>query len=685
MLWRSMVVPNLQLMNGIRYILVLSAIAMTFTAMAQHHKEQDSLKHVEIEEVVVTSQVGVNKQLEKEQRASKQANIDQLLDKVAGVQMIRRGAYAWEPTIRSLNAAQINLSIDGMAIFGACTDRMDPISSYIEPSNLQQINVNLEPSFNNYGAGVAGGINFKLATPELTDLSKLSGLLGTGFETNAEAIQTLASLQYSTSRYGILINGIFRKAHEYRAANMQVVPHSQFQKWNGSLALKYKINDRNQLTAQYLADYGQNIGYPALTMDVAYANANIASLSHVYSMKATGMDLRSKIYFNHIDHAMDDTKRPAESVAMHMDMPGVSWTGGFYSETGYQQGKHYLQARVSGYVNRLTANMTMYPTQGSPMFMYTIPDAQRSHIDLAIADKLAVSEQWGVDFLGNYSYSHSQLYSEAGKAQLSGMKDGNLNRSNHLASVSLMGHYQPSAHWHWMAKMGYATRSASLQEYYGFYLFNRLDNYDYLGNMDLKTEKALQASLGMSYQLAWLRIEATAYNYFFKDYIAGAINNDFQVMTIGATGVKQYANLSSANIIGAEFALRLKPFKFLEWMSTVAYSEGKDNRDNSLPLIAPFTNNNSLLVNYKGWAGQVELAYYAAQNKVSPEVYGDTHTPSATLLNAGLRKTFSLKQHRLISNFRVENIFDRYYYRHQDIMKIARPGRNFVAQISLSF
>src|SRR5690606_15924078 len=367
---------NSKLMKRMRYILFLSASALSFNALAQHHQEQDSLKHVEIEEVVVTSQVGVNKQLEKEQRASKQANIDQLLDRIAGVQMIRRGAYAWEPTIRSLNAAQINLSIDGMAIFGACTDRMDPISSYIEPSKLQRMRVNLEPSFKNYGASIAGGSNFKLATPELSQHPKLSGMLGSGFEANAEAIQTLASLQYSTDRYGILINGIFRKAHEYRAANMQVIPHSQFQKWNGSLAFKYKINDRNQLTAQYLADYGQNIGYPALTMDVAYANANIASISHVYSMKSTGTDLRSKVYFNHIDHAMDDTKRPAESVPMHMDMPGVSWTGGFYSETSFQKGKHYLQARASGYVNRLTANMTMYPTQGSPMFMYTIPDAQ---------------------------------------------------------------------------------------------------------------------------------------------------------------------------------------------------------------------------------------------------------------------------------------------------------------------
>ncbi|MVZ64654.1 TonB-dependent receptor [Sphingobacterium sp. DK4209] len=672
-------------MKAVRYFIAIGACVISLNVFSQHHAVQDTLKHVHIEEVLVTSQVGINKQLEREQRASKQANIDQLLDRISGIQMIRRGAYAWEPTIRSLNAAQISLSIDGMTIFGACTDRMDPISSYIEPSNLQQINVNLEPSFQNYGAGIAGGINFKLSTPELTPQPKISGMLGTGFETNAEAIQTLASLQYSTDRFGILVNGIFRKAQEYRAANLEKIQHSQFQKWNGSIGFRYKINDRNELSAQYLADYGQNIGYPALTMDVAYANANIASISHLYKLGKTATQIKSKIYFNHIDHAMDDTKRPAESVAMHMDMPGLSWTAGFYSETAVQSGIHAWQARVSGYVNRLTANMIMYPKQGSPMFMYTIPDAQRSNFSIDLSDKLAISEKWGLDLLGNYSFAQSSLYSAEGRTQLSGMKEGNLDRGNHLSNISVMGHFHPSAQWHWMAKVGFATRSASLQEYYGFYLFNRLDNYDYLGNVDLASEKSLQASLGTSYQLAWLRLEATAYNYFFKDYIAGAISNQFQAMTIGASGVKQYANLPSANLIGAEFAIRLKPLEQLEWISTFAYTEGKDNQNNALPLIAPFTNNNSLLWQHKGWAAQVDFAYYAEQNKVSTTIYGDTKTPSATLLNAGLRKTFQLRKQRLTSNIRIENIFDRHYYRHQDIMKIARPGRNFVAQINLSF
>ncbi|WP_449332760.1 TonB-dependent receptor [Sphingobacterium kyonggiense] len=673
-------------MRAIPSIFLCVATCCSMQVFAQEHKHNDTLKNIQIEEVLVTSQVGINKRLEQEQRASKQANIDQVLDRIAGVQMIRRGNYAWEPTIRSLNAAQINLSIDGMAIFGACTDRMDPVSSYIEPSNLQQINVNLGPGFSNYGSAIGGGIDFKLANPKLTESAKLNGLLGTGYETNSQAFQTLASLQYSTARYGLLINGIFRKAQNYRAAKQAEIANSQFQKWNASAAFKYKINSKNEIQAQYLADYGQDIGYPALTMDVSFANANIASITHVYQPTVEGMDfIKSKVYFNHIDHAMDDTKRPAETVPMHMDMPGVSWTAGFYSESGKSIGKHKLQARVSAYVNRLTANMTMYPETGSPMFMFTLPDVQRGYVSLDVSDRILSSDKWAIDLLGNYSFSHSDLYSQAGKDQLSGMKEGSLTRSNHLGNAAVTTHFQANENWHLMAKVGFANRSASLQEYYGFYLFNRLDNYDYLGNVDLKTEKALQSSLGMTFKKDIWQIEANGFHYYFRDYIAGLINPDYGLMTIGASGVKQYQNLEHAALFGGEVSFRVKPLSYLELISTLAYTEGKDHDGNALPLIAPLTNNNSLLLNYKGWNAQLDLSYFAAQNKVSPAVYGDSKTPSATLLHAGIRKQFAWKQQRITSSFRVENILDRYYYRHQDIMKIARPGRNFIAQVSVSF
>jgi hypothetical protein len=89
----------------------------------------------------VTIQSSSNKDQIGFYQSSKLATTEEILSKIEGVNLISRGQYAMEPTLRSYSANQINLSIDGMRIYGACTDKMDPVSVYVEPINLQGISV----------------------------------------------------------------------------------------------------------------------------------------------------------------------------------------------------------------------------------------------------------------------------------------------------------------------------------------------------------------------------------------------------------------------------------------------------------------------------------------------------------------------------------------------------------------
>ena len=43
--------------------------------------------------------------------------------------------------------------------------------------------------------------------------------------------------------------------------------------------------------------------------------------------------------------------------------------------------------------------------------------------------------------------------------------------------------------------LGYGERAPSVSEGYGFFLFNSFDNYDYIGNPNLKNEKAFEETL----------------------------------------------------------------------------------------------------------------------------------------------------------------------------------------------
>src|SRR5690625_7309573 len=73
--------------------------------------------------------------------------------------MIKRGAYAWEPMLQGMSSERSVLTIDGMRIYGACTDKMDPITSYVEITNLSKVNIQNAQAGSEHGATVAGSFD----------------------------------------------------------------------------------------------------------------------------------------------------------------------------------------------------------------------------------------------------------------------------------------------------------------------------------------------------------------------------------------------------------------------------------------------------------------------------------------------------------------------------------------------
>ena len=99
--------------------------------------QTDSIVPIEIKEIIV---IGKKDQVF-EKQSKPLTSIDDYLQKSPKVDMIKRGAYAWEPIINSMPTERTLITIDGMRIFGACTDKMDPITSYIEVSNLSEATI----------------------------------------------------------------------------------------------------------------------------------------------------------------------------------------------------------------------------------------------------------------------------------------------------------------------------------------------------------------------------------------------------------------------------------------------------------------------------------------------------------------------------------------------------------------
>ena len=114
---------------------VLISILISVAAAAQNINP-DSLQQHSIQEVVV---IGTNRISVKDSKPL--SSIDEYLQKSAKIEMIKRGAYAWEPLLNNMPTERTIITIDGMRIFGACTDKMDPVTSYVEVSNLSEAEI----------------------------------------------------------------------------------------------------------------------------------------------------------------------------------------------------------------------------------------------------------------------------------------------------------------------------------------------------------------------------------------------------------------------------------------------------------------------------------------------------------------------------------------------------------------
>lgn len=672
-------------MKKIILLVITIAVGSALTAQDTNMSiSADSAKVINLQEVVV---VGNNKtpqqQLLSFFKANNAATLEEIMSRLPEISLMRRGAYGMEPAIRYFNGGQINVQVDGMRIHGACTDRMDPATIYIEPVNLKSLEVQTAGNGFMNGSAIGGTVNMKMAEPDFSSTKKITGILNSGYQSAAKSFYESLRLNYSTGKWAFLASGTYRNSKNYRAGGGSEIPFSQFRKVNYSMAVKYQLNKTSYLKADVLGDDGWNIGYPALPMDVGYAAARIYSLSfHKNDNNKRIYKWQTKIYANTIRHFMDDSKRP--NVPMHMDMPGSSKTVGLFSEAEVKiNRKQKLLLRGDGSATFLNASMTMYQNGQAPMYMLTWPDNRRDQYGISASWLWQADSLTQLQLTGRADYFSSELTTTEAKQHV-GIFSNNFNsRNDLLKNVSAQVTRKLGRRIKITAGAGYAERMPTASELFGFYLFNASDGFDYIGNPDIKAERSFQADLALLYSWSRSRVQLSGYYSKVKNFIAGGINSSMSSMTIGAKGVKTYYNINTATVAGAEASGFFKPVNAIDIVTTVRYTLAREKQHDPLPFVAPLKNITSVRYQPNRFSAQLETESALQQNQVSNK-YGEDVTAAYFLLHSRFGYSGSVFKNNFELQAGVENIFDRQYHEHLDWGNISRPGRNFYLQLKLA-
>jgi iron complex outermembrane receptor protein len=621
----------------------------------------------------------VKKKIETDMKMA--VSVDEFLASSANISFIKRGAYAWEPLLNNMSSERSTLTIDGMRIFGACTDKMDPITSYVEVNNLSGVDIKSGQAGSMHGSTIGGSIDLKRKSTPFGLAKKWNGVYQSGFEWNNKQLFNLGNVSYSGEKFVADGSISYRKAENYTAGNNREVKHSQFSKFNSSLGLAYKTSELSSVRADAIFDMAKDVGFPALPMDLWLSRAIITSVTYKQLFKdglVRAWD--TKAYFNAIEHYMDDTKRPENLV--HMDMPGWSTTYGLVSKANLKSGRYSSEVQLNAYDNLSIAEMRMYPQDRSQrtMFAYSWPWVTTRFAGLSMNNAYDVSDRSQFIFGGslgvNYNYSKY--------AEFNWIFHPGAPREKTRILPGLHGSYVLTLNkFNFSAGAGYGHRAPSVSEGYGYYIYNSFDRYDYIGNPDLKNEISHEINASAGYKNEKFSLQAKANYFYIKNYIIGRILSLGSPMNYQSVGVKGYTSLDYATLFNVSLNSSYAILEHLHWKGQLTYARAQDNKGGNLPFIRPLSYQTSLHYMYNKFSVQASVNGDFAQINYSPE-YGEDQTPAYAICNLSADYSFKLKGVSATVQVGAENLLDAYYSTYADWGNIPRMGRNIFTSLKFN-
>lgn len=665
------------------------SLALTTMALAVFGQEAprgasvakvDTIGAQELKEVVIVGQA-----------TSSQGHTDRPLGSLdsylAGsntVNMIRRGSYAWEPMLNGMATERSVITVDGMRIYGACTDKMDPVTSYVETSNLSSAQVKSGASGGEHGGTIAGSIDLERRRSGFKAQRTVGGTASAGYETNNGQRILGGALNYGDRSFYSDVDFTYRKADNYRAGHRPgaspEVLYSQYTKYNLSAIAGARLDERNQVEASLIFDKATDVGYPGLPMDVSLAQALIGSVQHRHEPRNGPVSLwETKLYRNTITHVMDDSQRP--DVPIRMDMPGWSTTEGYYTKLHAAKGKHRFKATLSGHRNRSRAEMTMYPENPAEpaMFMLTWPDVRTVYNGLSGEDRILLNHKMALTVHAGVGIHRNTIGSEFGRRSLelfhAALPTSTLRWLPNAGAM--LAHYrQRSVH---RIGIGYSERAPSVSEGYGFYLLNANDNFDYVGDPRLRNESSFCLELSGTYTRERLNLEWRGTLFHIQRYIIGRPQPGLMAMNITASGVKVYEHLPYATVLntGMKVGYRIADPWELKADASWRYGQGSDGT--RLPLIQPLRLRTTLRYTGKPFTAEATVETSTA-NRPAPE-FGETRKPGYLFGDIAVSRSFILGEHRISVNLGINNILDQYYTTFADWFGIPSMGRNVYVHV----
>lgn len=615
-------------------------------------------------------------------------NMDQFLDNIDGVSTNKRGAFGWEPVIRGQSDQRMNLTIDGMEVFKACVDKMDPITSYVETNNLSKLHIDKS------GSGVAesgsGSSSVNLIT-QRAESSPFSMELHSGFRypDNYRTLGLTGNTSDPSGRNAVRFSGSYKKAEDFTAGNDQSIENTQYEKLNLNVSYKHTFPSKHSIEANYITDKAYDIGYPALLMDATKALADIGQLQFNFAPSDQDFHFQKvQIYANTIRHWMDDYDRDVANRqvmrGMYMPMFGTTTTFGARVNGKASFLDHSFDWFLNGYTSEAYGDMLMESLDPGieDMFIYNLDEVNTLNVNLGLKHQFQLSDNVLLKAEESVTFKSLGTGSERFASFFEGTYGRDVDtRQKLLLSGSVSTLWMVNENLSLTGNLVYSERMGNHMELFGHYIYNYTDGYFYDGNPWLQTERSLNTDINSTWESDQLSFTLSLFHKQFFNYIDGVLaedvsSNDFQF--------NRYANVGDATISGGEFRM-LYSFSHaitLENRASYLFAQNKTLGE-PLPFIPPFKGNSMLHIHHQENMWMAEVEWAAAQNRIAETTSNEDRTNAYVILNFTWERNWM--DGSLTSIMSLNNILDDYYHTHTSIGNIPEAGRSLMLSLSYNF
>lgn len=561
------------------------------------------------------------------------------LNSVPGANVNRNGPVTGIAQFRGLYGDRVSTTIDGQIIVGAGPNAMDTPLSYSTPLMVESMTAFRGIAPVSAGMNTLGGaidVQMRKAEIDHQDTLTFSGDLQAGhrFETNANTIAAVTNI--STQDVGLMFYGNAQQGDSFKDADDRTVTPTEFSKQQYGTDIRYNSGDFESGFGYHYTDT-TNSGTPALPMDIESIYSNRVTVDGSYASKTWLYQWR--LGYLDAEHAMTNFELRLNSDPTRYRRNNAASDSFDFKLTmtkAFEQGE--LTLGFDGYQADHDSVITNPNNMMFEVVNFNDVKDDRYGVFAQWQQKIA---QWNLHAgvrakqaqsdAGEVSTSMAMMMGNMGM-MASGLRD-NFNQADRSVddtnvdiAISLQTALTEAITFY--AGLGIKNRAPSYQERYLWTPMESTgglaDGNTYIGDINLKSERAYQTDLGLTYQQNNALISAHVYYQNIDDYIQGSAlgmadmtARMMAMMMSGDDNPLKFSNVD-AKLYGADINWHYQVSDKLSLSGIASYVRG-ERRDiaDDLYRIAPLNAQVNVVYSENNYIAKLNITAVDAQNHVS--------------------------------------------------------------------